>query len=107
MAGFKKIVGTVYQYTHVFVGAGAIVTSFLATQQMPPKWAAGVVLVSQGLKVAADWLGKAKAVSPLVEKIAEVAVAQAEAVVHPTPAPVPSTPLEPAVPVGVAPAPQA
>ena len=101
MAGFKKIVGTVYQYTHIFVGAGAVVTSFLDTQQLPPKFAAGVVLVSQGLKVAADWLGKAKAVSPLVEKVAEVAVAQAEAVVHPAPAAVPTTPLEPAAPTVV------
>lgn len=104
MASVKKVVSTVYNYTHIFVGAGAVVTSFLDTQALPPKWAAGVIIASQALKVANDWLAKAKVVSPLAEKVVEAAVTQVEKVTHPVES-VPATPLEPAAPAAVTVAP--
>ena len=101
MSKFKSIVSAVYSYTHIFVGAGAVVTSFLDTQALPPKWAAGVIIASQALKVANDWLAKAKGVSPLAEKVVEAAVTQVEKVTHPA-EPVPTAPLEPATPAAPA-----
>jgi hypothetical protein len=95
MSKIKSIASTVYNYTHIFVGAGAVVTSFLDTQQLPPKFAAGVVIASQALKVAADALSGSKTLAPVAEKLVESAVAQ---IVHPAPAVVPVTPLEPATP---------
>ena len=88
----KRIVALIYNYTHLFVGAGAVVTSFLDTQQLPPKWAAGVVLVSQGLKVASTYLTEAKVAAPVVEKVADAVIGQAKSVLPPVAALSPAAP---------------
>lgn len=86
MASIKKLAVTIYNYTHIFVGAGAVVTSFLDTQQLSPKAAAAIVLISQGLKIANDALVAARYAAPVAEKVLAS----------------PAAPLEPAVPTPAA-----
>lgn len=90
----KSIASTAYRYTHLFVGAGAVAVSFLDTQALPPKFAAGVVIASQGLRVLSDWITIAHGAAPVALKVVEDAVGQVKSVdVLP-----PAAPLEPAGP---------
>lgn len=98
MNKIKSIASAVYSYTHIFVGAGAVVTSFLDHQALPPKFAAGVVIASQALRVLSDWVTVAHAAAPTALKLAEDAVGQVKAAVTPVPVLPPAAPLEPAAP---------
>lgn len=89
---FKKIQSlatTIYNYTHLFVGAGAVAVSAVDPQTLPPKFAAGIVIASQALKVLSNWVDTAHKDAPAALKVVEGVEAQVKAVaVLPTQTPV-------------------
>jgi hypothetical protein len=85
----KSLASAIYNYTHVFVGAGAVAVSAVDPQTLPPKFAAGIVIASQALKVFSNWVDLAHKDAPVALKVVETAVSEAKSVaVLPTQTPV-------------------
>lgn len=61
-----SIIQLVDKYTHIIVGAAAAAVSAVDPHQLPPKFAAAIVLISQGLVVVNGALAKVEAVEPSI-----------------------------------------
>lgn len=67
MSKLKSTIITVDMYAHQVISAAAVALSAIDPHQLPPKWAAGVVIAAQVVGLGAKYLGVLDATVPKVE----------------------------------------
>lgn len=71
MNKLEKLVVVIDRYAHQAISVAAAAIAAVDPSQLPPKWAAGIVIAAQVVGLGAKYLAVAEAAAPEAEKIVD------------------------------------